>query len=119
MFPEAINSIYPQTEIQLCIIHVLRNTLRYVASKDQKEVAKDMKTVYSAPTEEAGLAELERVEQKWGKKYPLPLKTWRANWNNISAFYKYPEEIRKMIYTTNAVESLHRQFRKVIKSNQK
>ncbi|MFS8131200.1 MAG: IS256 family transposase [Candidatus Dojkabacteria bacterium] len=115
-FPEAINTVYPQTEIQLCIIHVLRNTLRYVASKDQKEVANDMKTVYSAPTEEAGLAELERVEQKWGKKYPLPLKTWRANWNNISAFYKYPEEIRKMIYTTNAVESLHRQFRKVTKS---
>lgn len=115
-FPEAIRSIYPATEIQLCIIHVLRNTLRYIATKNQKEVARDLKAVYSAPTEEAGLAELEKVEEKWGKKYPLPLKTWRQNWNNIATFFKYPEEIRKMIYTTNAVEALHRQFRKVTKS---
>lgn len=115
-FPEAISSIYPATEIQLCIIHVLRNTLRYVATKNQKEVARDLKAVYSAPTEEAGLAELEKVEEKWGKKYPLPLKSWRQNWNNIATFFKYPEEIRKMIYTTNAVEALHRQFRKVTKS---
>ncbi len=115
-FPEAISSIYPATEIQLCIIHVLRNTLRYIATKNHKEVARDLKTVYSAPTEEAGLAELEKVEEKWGKKYPLPLKSWRQNWNNIATFFKYPEEIRKMIYTTNAVEALHRQFRKVTKS---
>lgn len=115
-FPEAISSIYPSTEIQLCIIHVLRNTLRYVATKNQKEVARDLKAVYSAPTEEAGLAELEKVEEKWIKKYPLPLKSWRQNWNNIATFFKYPEEIRKMIYTTNAVEALHRQFRKVTKS---
>lgn len=115
-FPDAINSIYPATEIQLCIIHVLRNTLRYVATKNQKEVARDLKAVYSAPTEEAGLAELEKVEEKWIKKYPLPLKSWRQNWNNIATFFKYPEEIRKMIYTTNAVEALHRQFRKVTKS---
>jgi len=115
-FPDAISSTYPGTEIQLCIIHVLRNTLRYVATKNQKEVAKDLKAVYSAPTEEAGLAELEKVEEKWGKKYPLPLKSWKENWNNIATFFKYPEEIRKMIYTTNAVEALHRQFRKVTKS---
>jgi transposase-like protein len=115
-FPDAINSIYPQTEVQLCIIHALRNTLRYIATKNQKEVAQDFKVVYSAPTEEAGLAELARVEEKWGKKYPLPLKSWRQNWNNIATFFKYPEEIRKMIYTTNAVEALHRQFRKVTKS---
>ena len=115
-FPDAISSIFPETEIQLCIIHVLRNTLRYVATKNQKEVAKDLKAVYSAPTEEAGLAELEKVEEKWGKKYPLPLKSWRQNWSNIATFFKYPEEIRKMIYTTNAVEALHRQFRKVTKS---
>jgi len=115
-FPDAINSVYPATEIQLCIIHVLRNTLRYVATKNQKEVARDLKAVYSAPTEEAGLAELEKVEEKWIKKYPLPLKSWRQNWNNIATFFKYPEEIRKMIYTTNAVEALYRQFRKVTKS---
>lgn len=115
-FPEAISSVYPQTEIQLCIIHVLRNTLRYVATKNQKEVARDLKAVYSAPTEEAGLSELEKVEEKWIKKYPLPLKSWRQNWSNIATFFKYPEEIRRMIYTTNAVEALHRQFRKVTKS---
>lgn len=115
-FPEAINTVYPKTEVQLCIIHVLRNTLRYVATKNQKEVAKDLKLVYTAPTEEAGLAELQKVEEKWGKKYPLPLKSWRQNWNNIATFFKYPDEIRKMIYTNNAVEALHRQFRKVTKS---
>ncbi len=115
-FPEAINTIYPQTEIQLCIIHVLRNTLKYIVSKDQKEFIKDLKAVYTAPTEESALTEFEKVESKWGKKYPHPLKSWRQNWNNIATFFKYPEEIRKMIYTTNAVEALHRQFRKVTKS---
>jgi len=115
-FPEAINTIYPQTEVQLCIIHVLRNTLRYVASKDQKEFARDIKAVYTAATEEAALVELEKVEEKWGKKYPLPLKSWRENWNNIATFFKYTDEVRRMIYTTNAVEALHRQFRKVTKS---
>jgi putative transposase len=115
-FPEAINSIYPNTEIQLCIIHVLRNTLRYVATKDYKEFTKDIKKVYSSPTEEAALCELDKVEEKWGKKYSLPLKSWRQNWFNIATFFKYPEEIRIMIYTTNAVEALHRQFRKVTKA---
>lgn len=115
-FPEAINTIYPQTEIQLCIIHVLRNTLRYVASKDQKEFASDIKAVYTAATEEAALIELEKVAEKWGKKYPLPLKSWRENWHNIATFFKYTAEVRRMIYTTNAVEALHRQFRKVTKS---
>lgn len=115
-FPEAINTIYPDTEIQLCLVHVMRNTLRYIATKDYKEFVKDIKKVYSAPTEQAGLSELENVEQKWGKKYPLPLKSWRQNWTNIATFFKYPEEIRKLIYTTNAVEALHRQFRKVTKT---
>lgn len=115
-FPEAINTVYPKTEIQLCLIHVMRNTLRYVATKDHKEFTKDIKKVYASPSEEAGLSELANVEEKWGKKYPHPLKSWRQNWNNIATFYKYPEEIRKIIYTTNTVESLHRQFRKVTKS---
>ena len=115
-FPEAINTIYPKAEVQLCIIHVLRNTLRYIASKDQKEFVRDIKTVYTAVTEEAALAELEKVEQKWGKKYPLPLKSWRENWHNIATFFKYTDEVRRMIYTTNAVEALHRQFRKVTKA---
>jgi len=115
-FPEAINSIYPDTEIQLCIVHVLRNTLKYVATKDQKEFAKDLKQIYTAPTEEAGLLELALVEEKWGKKYNHPFKSWKENWHNIATFFKYPDELRRLIYTTNAVEAVHRQFRKVTKA---
>lgn len=115
-FTEAIESVFPDCEIQQCIIHQIRNTLRYVASKDQKEVAKDFKSVYKAPTEESALLNLDKLEEKWGKKYPYPIKSWRENWDNLAVFFKYPEEIRKMIYTTNAVESLHRQFRKVTKN---
>ena len=115
-FPEAINSIYPDTEIQLCIVHVLRNTLKYVATKDQKEFAKDLKQIYTAPTEEAGLLELNKVEEKWGKKYHHPFKSWKENWHNIATFFKYPDELRRLIYTTNAVEAVHRQFRKVTKA---
>lgn len=115
-FPEAINTIFPRTEIQLCIIHQIRNTLRYVASKDQKQFMKELKEVYKAPTEEAALINLDRLEETWGKKYSLAIKSWRINWDNLATFFKYPEEIRTVIYTTNAVEALHRQFRKVTKS---
>lgn len=115
-FPEAITTVFPKTEIQLCVIHQIRNTLRYVASKDQKEFMKQLKTVYSAPTEEAALENLKELEDKWSKKYSLALKSWRANWTNLSTFFKYPEEIRTVIYTTNAVEAVHRQFRKVTKA---
>jgi len=115
-FPDAINTVFPKTEIQLCVIHQIRNTLKYIASKDQKEFIKQLKTVYSAPTEEAALESLDLLEDKWSKKYSLALKSWRVNWNNLATFFKYPEEIRTIIYTTNAVESMHRQFRKVTKS---
>lgn len=115
-FDEAINSIFPQAEIQLCIVHLIRNTLKYVASKDHKQFVKDLRNVYSAPTEEAGLNELRLLEENWGSKYKFALKGWRNNWHNIATFFKYPEEIRRMIYTTNAVESVHRQFRKVTKA---
>jgi putative transposase len=115
-FPEAITTVFPKTEIQLCVIHQIRNTLKYVASKDQKEFMKQLKTVYSAPTEEAALENLKELEDKWSKKYSLALKSWRANWTNLSTFFKYPEEIRTVIYTTNAVEAVHRQFRKVTKA---
>lgn len=107
-FPEAINSVFPKTEIQLCIIHQIRNTLKYIASKDQKQFIKELKEVYKAPTEEAALLNLEQLELNWGKKYSLAIRGWKTNWN--------PEEIRTVIYTTNAVEALHRQFRKVTKS---
>jgi transposase-like protein len=115
-FPEAINTVFPQTEIQICIIHLIRNTLRYIASKDQKAFMKELKEVYKAPTEEAALLAFERLEETWSKKYSLAIRTWRNNWTHASTFFKYPEEIRKMIYTTNAVEALHRQFRKVTKA---
>lgn len=115
-FPEAINSVFPKTEIQLCIIHQIRNTLKYVASKDQKQFMKELKEVYKAPTEEAALINLDRLEESWGKKYSLAIKSWRNNWDNLATFFKYPQEIRTVIYTTNAVEALHRQFRKVTKS---
>ena len=115
-FPEAISTIFPKTEVQLCIIHQIRNTLKYIASKDKKAFMKQLKTVYSAPTEEAALENLDILDETWGKKYSLALKSWKQNWEHLATFFKYPEEIRKVIYTTNVVEALHRQFRKVTKS---
>ena len=115
-FPETINTVFPETEIQLCIVHQIRNSMKYVVSKDQKEFAKDLKSIYTAPTEEAALWNLSLLEEKWGRKYVLALKSWRANWVHLASFFKYPEAIRIMMYTTNAVEALHRQFRKVTKA---
>ena len=115
-FPEAINSIFPRTEIQLCIIHQIRNSLKYIASKNQKEFMEDLKLVYKANSKDLAESKLIELEEKWGKKYPLVLKSWNNNWHNLSGYFKYPAEIRKMIYTTNAVEGLHRQIRKVTKT---
>jgi transposase-like protein len=115
-FPEAINSIYPNTEVQLCVIHQIRNSLKYVASKNQKEFMKDLKTVYQAVSKEQAEIELDRLEEKWGDKYPIVIKSWRNKWDNLSNYFKYPEPIRKVIYTTNIIESVHRQFRKLTKT---
>ncbi len=115
-FPEAINSIFPTTEIQLCIIHQIRNSLKYIASKNQKEFMEDLKLVYKANSKDLAESKLIELEEKWGKKYPLVIKSWNNNWHNLSGYFKYPPEIRKMIYTTNAVEGLHRQIRKVTKT---
>jgi len=115
-FPDAINSIFPNTEIQLCIIHQIRNSVKYVASKNKKEFMEDLKLVYKANSKDLAETNLLNLEEKWGKKYPLPIKSWNNNWHNLSAYFKYPPEIRKMIYTTNAVEGLHRQIRKVTKT---
>ena len=115
-FPEAINAIYPQTEVQLCVVHQIRNSIRYVASKDQKEFAKDLKLIYQAPTKEIAEDELLKLDKKWGKKYPLVINSWNNKWENLSIFFKYPAEIRKIIYTTNIIESIHRQFRKLTKT---
>ena len=115
-FPEAINAIFPQTEVQLCIVHQIRNSIRYVVSKEQKEFAKDLKLIYQAPTKEVAEEELLKFEEKWGKKYPLVINSWNNKWENLSIFFKYPAEIRKIIYTTNIIESVHRQFRKLTKT---
>jgi len=115
-FPEAIESIYPNTEIQHCIIHQLRNSLKYVASKNQKAFMADLKCVYKAATLNAAETALDELEAKWGDKYPLVIKSWRDKWPTLSAYFKYPDYVRTAIYTTNAVEAVHRQFRKLTKT---
>ncbi|MNM75990.1 Transposase, Mutator family [compost metagenome] len=114
-FSEAISACYPKTEIQKCIIHQIRNCTRYVSYKDLKKVTADLKPIYKAATEQGALLELDRFEEVWGAKYPLIVRSWRNNWEELSTFFKYPPEIRKLIYTTNMIESYHRQLRKVTK----
>lgn len=106
-FPEAINAIFPKTEVQLCIVHQIRNSLRYVASKNQKEFMKDLKLVYQAVSKDAAELELDKLEEKWGKKYPIVINSWRNKWDNLSNYFKYPADIRRIIYTTNIIESVH------------
>lgn len=115
-FNEAIRAVYPNTEIQRCIIHQIRNSSKYLSYKDLKAFNADLKLVYTASTEEVALAELDRLEEKWGEKYLIAVRSWRNNWNELSTFFKYPPEIRKIIYTTNAMESYNRQLRKVTKT---
>jgi len=113
---EAIEAVYPKAEVQRCIIHQLRNSFKYVSYKDLKEFTKDFKSVYTAPNEEAALERLYELKEKWGKEYPYAFRSWENNWDVISPFFKYPPEIRKIMYTTNIIEGLHRQFRKVTKT---
>jgi len=115
-FSEAIESAYPETEVQKCVLHQIRNSTRYVSYKDIKIFAAGLKKIYRAATEELALAELDSFEEIWGKKYPLSIKSWRTNWAELSTYFKYPSELRKIIYTTNSAESYHRQLRKVTKS---
>lgn len=115
-FPDAINTIYPQTEVQLCVIHQIRNSMKYVASKNQKAFMADLKPVYKAVSKEAAETALDELEAKWGSLYPIVIQSWRRKWENLSVFFKYPEPIRKVIYTTNVIESVHRQFRKLTKT---
>ena len=115
-FPEAINSIFPNTEVQLCIVHQIRNSLKYVASKNQKEFASELKTVYQAFSKEEAEVALDKLEAKWGTKYPIVFESWYNKWENLSNYFKYSEEIRRIIYTTNIIESVHRQFRTLTKT---
>jgi transposase-like protein len=115
-FPEAIASAFPKAQVQLCVVHQIRNSLRYMASKHQKEFLSDLKLVYRAPNIEVAEAELASLAEKWKQRCPMAIQGWQNNWHNLSTFFAYPEELRKMVYTTNAVEALHRQFRKVTKT---
>lgn len=115
-FPEAIEAVFPKTKIQLCIVHQIRSSMKYVAEKDKKAVVTDLKPIYAAINEEQGYQRLLEFEEKWGKKYPLSCKSWMDNWLNLATFFEYDNAIRKVIYTTNPIEGVHRQIRKVTKT---
>lgn len=115
-FSEAILASFPDSEIQSCIIHQIRNSLKYVASKDQKTFMQDLKTVYQASTKDKAELELDKLNDKWGLKYPVVIKSWQNNWHKLSTYFAYDEQIRRLIYTTNAVEGFHRQVRKITKT---
>lgn len=115
-FPDAIKSVFPNTAIQLCIIHQIRNSMKFVGSKYQKEFMADLKPVYDAATKEAAELALDNLESKWGEQYPIVIKSWRDKWDKLSEFFQYTPAIRKLIYTTNTVEGYHRQIRKVTKN---
>jgi transposase-like protein len=115
-FPEAIAEVFPKTEIQLCVVHQIRNSLKYVASREQKAFMADLKLVYKATNKELAEHHLLELNEKWGKKYPAVMRSWSNNWEALSQYFKYPEIIRRMIYTTNIVEGFHRQIRKYTKS---
>jgi putative transposase len=115
-FPDAIENAFPQTRVQLCVVHQIRTSLRYLGSKYHKEFLKDLKEVYRATTLEIAEMNLLKLDEKWSAKCPSAVNGWRDNWAHLSTFFAFPAEVRKMIYTTNAVEALHRQYRKVTKS---
>ena len=115
-FSAAINAVFPKTDVQNCIIHQLRNSSKYVSYKDIKQLMADLKAVYPAADEPAALSALDDFEAAWGKKYPRIAASWRANWANLSTYFKFPDAVRRLIYTTNAIEGFNRQLRKVTKS---
>jgi transposase-like protein len=115
-FEQAITSIFPQTEVQSCVVHQIRNSLKYVASRDQKEFLSELKPVYKAATKELAELNLKKLSDKWAKKYPVVIKSWQDNWHKLSTYFKYTEDIRRIIYTTNTIEGFHRQVRKVTKN---
>jgi len=115
-FTESVRSIYPKTEVQLCVVHQIRNSLKYVTSEDQGAFLKDLKKVYQASQKDTAAKKLDELETKWGGKYPVIIKSWRRNWDELTAYFQYAQSIRKMIYTTNTVEGFNRQIRKITKS---
>ena len=115
-FPDAIQSVFPESSVQLCIVHQIRNSIKYVGSRHQKEFIKDLRTVYGAVSKDAAEANLETLANKWEEMYPIVIKSWRDNWERLTEYFQYTPAIRKLIYTTNTVEGYHRQVRKVTKT---
>jgi putative transposase len=115
-FPEAIETVYPKTQVQLCVVHLVRNSLNYVGWKERKAVASDLRKIYTSPTREAAEQEVERFAEKWDGKYASIALMWRRNWERVAVFFAYPEEIRRVIYTTNAIESVNMGLRKIIRN---
>jgi len=114
-FNEAITSVYPQTQVQSCIVHAVRNSLKFVSWRERKTIAADLKKIYQSPTRESGEAELAQFREKWDSTHPIIGDQWERNWEKLSLLYDYPEDIRKAIYTTNAIESLNHSLRRVLK----
>lgn len=115
-FPDAIQSVFPEASVQLCIVHQIRNSIKHVGSKHQKAFIKDLKTVYGAVNKDAAETQLDELEETWGEMYPIVIKSWRDNWERLTEYFQYTPDIRKLIYTTNTVEGYHRQIRKVTKN---
>lgn len=115
-FPDAIKAAFPSTDIQLCVVHQIRSSLKHVASKNQKEFMADLKTVYQAQTQDLAEYNLNQLDEKWGAKYPIVIKSWRSNWDHLAAYFRFSTEVRKLIYTTNPIEGFHRQVRKYTKT---
>ncbi len=115
-FKDAVLAVFPKTEIQRCVIHQIRNSLKYVPWKDRKAFVADLKEIYQAPTRERAEANLEKLEEKWSNKYAVAVRSWKTNWEDLATYFNYPAEIRRLIYTTNSVKGYNRQIRKVIKT---
>ena len=115
-FPDAVRAVFPHTRIQLCIVHMVRNSTKYVSYKDLKAVCRDLKRIYSAPSEEEALLALDDFGKVWDSKYPMIRRSWESHWNDLNEFFQYPDEIRRVIYTTNAIESLNYSLRKVTRN---
>ena len=115
-FTETIKSVFPTSTTQICVVHQIRNSCRYVVWKEKKEFTSDLKNIYNAPTKEAAKMELDNFEQKWGTKYPYAIRSWRNNWEELTVFFDFPVEIRKIIYTTNLIENLNGKIRKYTKN---
>ena len=115
-FTDTIRSVFPQSSTQICVVHQIRNSCKYVVYKDKKEFTAEMKNIYNAPNKEVAATELDNLEKKWGEKYPYAILSWRNNWDDLTVFFQFPLEIRKIIYTTNLIENLNGKIRKYTKS---